>query len=53
MFIRARAEAEQFRHGAIKPAERIRIIPLLFDLNLIVAWRAIARRSENRRRDPA
>ena len=41
------------RHRAIQAAERIGIIPLLLELQLISAGAASARRSENRRRDRA
>ena len=35
VFVGARAKAQQFGHGAVEPAERIRIIPLFFELQLI------------------
>ena len=35
MFVGARAEAQQLGHGAVQPGQRIRILPLLFELQLI------------------
>ena len=37
VFPRAFFETEQLRHGSIKPAERIGIVPFLFNLDLILA----------------